>query len=153
MDRSNGRPVALEESTPPGVPDGPLPAQTGNGNNGPCIGGMAPGAAARVLREVFGFEGFRPGQEGVIETLLAGRHALTVMPTARASRFAFQIPAPGHGRAHGVVCPDRPDADQVSAPGWRLAAAASLSDAGAPTVRPGAGRRKADRLLYMAPSG
>ena len=38
-----------------------------------------------ALREVFGFEGFRPGQEAVIEALLHGRHALTVMPTGNAA--------------------------------------------------------------------
>ncbi|MCY4431157.1 MAG: DEAD/DEAH box helicase, partial [Rhodospirillales bacterium] len=93
MDRLYGRPATLAESTVPGVSDDPPPAQTGNEKNGPRIGGMAPGAAARVLREVFGFEGFRPGQEGVIETLLAGRHALTVMPTGSGKSLCFQIPA------------------------------------------------------------
>ena len=29
-------------------------------------------AARRVLGDVFGFEGFRPGQEAAIEALLAG---------------------------------------------------------------------------------
>ena len=62
MDRSYGRPAAVAESTPPGVSDSPPPAQAGNGKNGPCIGGMAPGAAGRVLREVFGFEGSVPAR-------------------------------------------------------------------------------------------
>ena len=34
----------------------------------------------RVLKEVFGFEGFRPGQEPVVDALLAGRNILAVMP-------------------------------------------------------------------------
>ena len=34
----------------------------------------------RVLADVLGFEAFRPGQEAVIEVLLAGRDALAVMP-------------------------------------------------------------------------
>ena len=50
-------------------------------------------AAYRVLRDVFGFESFRPGQEAAIETLLAGRHALTVMPTGSGKSLCFQIPA------------------------------------------------------------
>ena len=37
--------------------------------------------ARRVLAEVFGFAAFRPGQEAVIEALLAGGNALAVMPT------------------------------------------------------------------------
>ena len=50
-------------------------------------------AARQVLAEVFGFPGFRPGQEAMIETLLAGRHALTVMPTGSGKLLCFQIPA------------------------------------------------------------
>jgi ATP-dependent DNA helicase RecQ len=34
-----------------------------------------------VLKDVFGFDAFRPGQEEVVDTLLAGRNILTVMPT------------------------------------------------------------------------
>ena len=42
--------------------------------------GEAVPEARRVLREVFGFAEFRPGQEAAIAALLGGRHALTVMP-------------------------------------------------------------------------
>lgn len=42
---------------------------------------MRDDAAGVVMREVFGFEEFRPGQEAVIESLLAGRDALAVIPT------------------------------------------------------------------------
>ena len=35
----------------------------------------------RILKDVFGFDDFRPGQAAAIETLLAGRPVLTVMPT------------------------------------------------------------------------
>ena len=38
-------------------------------------------AARQVLRDVFGFDGFRPGQEAAIGALLSGRNVLTVMPT------------------------------------------------------------------------
>ena len=50
-------------------------------------------AARRVLSEVFGFEAFRPGQEAVIEALLAGRNALAVMPTGSGKSLCFQVPA------------------------------------------------------------
>ena len=63
MDRPYGRPATPAESTPPDVSNGPRPAAAGNGKDGPCIGEIAPGAAGKMLREVFGFEGFRPGQE------------------------------------------------------------------------------------------
>ena len=67
----------------------------------PPVGSPAPHSAAgpglsdarRTLRESFGFSEFRPGQEAVIETLLAGRDALAVMPTGSGKSLCFQIPA------------------------------------------------------------
>jgi len=47
----------------------------------------------QILKEVFGFDDFRPGQEQVIDALLAGRHALAVMPTGSGKSFCFQVPA------------------------------------------------------------
>jgi ATP-dependent DNA helicase RecQ len=49
--------------------------------------------AHRVLHEVFGYKRFRPGQEAVIATLLAGQSALTVMPTGAGKSLCFQVPA------------------------------------------------------------
>jgi len=46
-----------------------------------------------VLRQVFGFERFRPGQEQVIDTLLAGTSVLAVMPTGSGKSLCYQIPA------------------------------------------------------------
>ena len=50
-------------------------------------------AARQVLRGVFGFDGFRPGQEAAIGALLSGRSVLTVMPTGSGKSLCFQIPA------------------------------------------------------------
>ena len=47
----------------------------------------------RVLKEVFGFEAFRPGQEPVVDALLAGRNILAVMPTGAGKSLCFQVPA------------------------------------------------------------
>jgi ATP-dependent DNA helicase RecQ len=49
--------------------------------------------ARRVLRERFGFEAFRPGQEAVIGHLLAGRSALAVFPTGSGKSLCYQLPA------------------------------------------------------------
>lgn len=54
-------------------------------------------AASTVLKEVFGYEGFRPGQTGIIEAVLAGRDALGVMPTGAGKSLCYQIP--------GIVLP------------------------------------------------
>ncbi len=58
-----------------------------------------------ILREVYGFEDFRPGQEGVVDCLLAGRHALAVMPTGAGKSLCFQVPALALGGLTVVVSP------------------------------------------------
>jgi ATP-dependent DNA helicase RecQ len=45
------------------------------------------------LTRIFGFEAFRPGQERVIEALLAGRSALAVFPTGGGKSLCYQLPA------------------------------------------------------------
>jgi ATP-dependent DNA helicase RecQ len=46
-----------------------------------------------TLTEKFGFESFRPGQEQVVEALLAGRSALAVFPTGAGKSLCYQLPA------------------------------------------------------------
>src|SRR5215213_5726803 len=46
-----------------------------------------------VLAERFGFDAFRPGQEQIVETLLAGRSALAVFPTGAGKSLCYQLPA------------------------------------------------------------
>ncbi|MBA3365134.1 MAG: ATP-dependent DNA helicase RecQ, partial [Actinobacteria bacterium] len=46
-----------------------------------------------VLAARFGFPSFRPGQERVIEALLAGRSALAVFPTGAGKSLCYQLPA------------------------------------------------------------
>ena len=49
--------------------------------------------AARVLREVFGYESFRPGQRRIIEAVLRGDDCIAVMPTGAGKSLTFQLPA------------------------------------------------------------
>ena len=58
-------------------------------------GQQAAGAdpAERVLREVFGYTSFRPGQRELIDVVLEGRDCIGVMPTGAGKSLAFQIPA------------------------------------------------------------
>src|SRR5437868_13664503 len=46
-----------------------------------------------TLRDVFGFDAFRPGQERVVDALLAGRSALAVFPTGAGKSLCYQLPA------------------------------------------------------------
>lgn len=51
------------------------------------------GVAAEVLRRVFGFGGFRAGQEAVIERLLAGHSVLSIFPTGGGKSLCYELPA------------------------------------------------------------
>ncbi len=46
-----------------------------------------------TLRQVFGYDSFRPGQQELVEALLAGQDALGVMPTGAGKSLCFQLPA------------------------------------------------------------
>jgi len=49
--------------------------------------------ADAVLRDVFGYASFRPGQREVIEAVVAGRDCIAVMPTGAGKSLTFQVPA------------------------------------------------------------
>ena len=53
----------------------------------------APAQPLEVLAARFGFDAFRPGQEQVVEALLAGRSALAVFPTGGGKSLCYQLPA------------------------------------------------------------
>ncbi|MBD8553945.1 DNA helicase RecQ [Rhizobium sp. CFBP 8762] len=47
----------------------------------------------QVLKQVWGYSGFRGQQEAVIRTVLSGRDALVLFPTGKGKSLCFQIPA------------------------------------------------------------
>jgi ATP-dependent DNA helicase RecQ len=59
----------------------------------------------RVLKDVFGFADFRPGQQTVMTALLAGRSVLAVMPTGAGKSLCYQVPALVLGGLTVVVSP------------------------------------------------
>ena len=112
-------------------------------------------AARRVVWEVFGFEAFRPGQEAVIEALLAGRNALAVMPTGSGKSLCFQVPALVMDGLTVVVSPlVALMRDQVAALRLAGVAADGIHSGNDREENLAAWRRASagtTRLLYMAP--
>lgn len=51
-----------------------------------------PGAAT-LLRDVFGFDAFRPGQEDIVNAVHGGENVLAIMPTGGGKSLCFQLPA------------------------------------------------------------
>ncbi|HMR36082.1 MAG TPA: DEAD/DEAH box helicase, partial [Paracoccus sp. (in: a-proteobacteria)] len=46
-----------------------------------------------LLRQVWGFDGFRPGQQDIVEAVAAGRDVLAIMPTGGGKSLCYQLPA------------------------------------------------------------
>lgn len=61
--------------------------------------------AQRILQEQFGITELRPGQEEVIESVLAGHHTLAVMPTGSGKSLCYQLPALCEAGVTVVVSP------------------------------------------------
>ncbi len=112
-------------------------------------------ARRRVLKQVFGFDSFRPGQEAAMDALLAGRHVLTVMPTGAGKSLCYQVPALVLGGLTIVVSPlVALMQDQVTALRLAGVAADSINSSQDRDANVAAWRRAMageTRLLYLAP--
>jgi len=58
-----------------------------------------------ILQQTFGYPTFRGQQKAVIDHVLAGKHALVIMPTGMGKSLCFQVPALVHAEAPS---PERP---------------------------------------------
>jgi ATP-dependent DNA helicase RecQ len=61
--------------------------------------------ARAALRSVFGYKDFRPGQDEIVEAVLAGEDVLAVMPTGSGKSMCYQLPAIVDGALTIVVSP------------------------------------------------
>jgi len=109
----------------------------------------------RILKDVFGFDDFRPGQAAAMEALLAGRHVLTVMPTGAGKSLCYQVPALVLGGLTLVVSPlVALMQDQVAALRLAGVAADTINSSMDRDENIAAWRRVTNgqtRLLYLAP--
>ncbi|WP_193371597.1 DNA helicase RecQ [Pelagibius marinus] len=111
--------------------------------------------AFQVLKDTFGYATFRPGQEEVIATILAGQSVLTVMPTGSGKSLCFQVPALVKQGLTLVVSPlVALMEDQVAALKLDGVAAETINSSRDRETNVAAWRRAASgelRLLYISP--
>ena len=115
-----------------------------------------PGSEARrVLKDVFGYDSYRAGQEPVVAALLAGANVLAVMPTGSGKSLCFQIPAlVGDGLTLVVSPLVALMEDQVAALRFAGVAAETINSSRDRETNTTSWRRVAAgdaRLLYLAP--
>ena len=116
------------------------------------------GALDRSLRDVFGFDGLRPGQAEVVADILDGKPVVAVMPTGAGKSLCYQLPAVVLGERGGVTLVVSPlialMKDQVDALTARGVPAAALTSAASPEqqrdILDGM-RAGAFTLVYVAP--
>jgi ATP-dependent DNA helicase RecQ len=110
---------------------------------------------SQILRDVFGFDAFRPGQEQAMEAVLGGRNVLSVMPTGSGKSLCFQVPALVLGGLTIVVSPlVALMQDQVAALRLSGIAADTINSSKDRDENVAAWRRAASgetRLLYLSP--
>ena len=110
---------------------------------------------SEALKQHFGYEGFRRGQEAIVRSVLSGRPTIAILPTGGGKSLCYQLPALLLEGTTVVVSPlVALMKDQVDALRARGIAAAfinsSLSDPER-QERQGALRRGEYRLVYVAP--
>ena len=109
----------------------------------------------QILKDVFGYDSFRGGQETLIRAILEGRDALGIMPTGAGKSLCYQIPALARDGITLVVSPlISLMKDQVGALTQAGVRAAYLNSSLTPAQYRRAmenARAGAYRILYVAP--
>jgi ATP-dependent DNA helicase RecQ len=108
-----------------------------------------------VLRSVFGFDSFRPGQRDVIDAVLDGKDCIAVMPTGAGKSLTYQLPARMLPGTVLVVSPlislMKDQVDAVQALGFHAVEINSTLDFDERRARLAALRRGDYELVYLAP--
>ncbi|MBL0938112.1 MAG: ATP-dependent DNA helicase RecQ [Gemmatimonadaceae bacterium] len=108
-----------------------------------------------VLQDVFGYSEFRPGQQEVIDAVLAGRDCIALMPTGAGKSLTYQIPARLLDGTVLVISPlislMKDQVDAVAALGFKVAAINSTLDIDERRARLDAFRAGQYELVFLAP--
>jgi len=111
--------------------------------------------AEQVLRDTFGYQQFRPGQQAIIQESLNGRDCLVVMPTGGGKSLCYQIPALVREGLTLVVSPlislMKDQVDQLLANGVAAACLNSTQNREEQQEVMAGCRTGRIRLLYIAP--
>ena len=111
--------------------------------------------ARATLQTVFGFDRFRPGQQEIVEAVLAGENILAVMPTGSGKSLCFQLPAVVRPGLTVVVSPlialMRDQVGQMRANGIEAASLNSANDPEENRRTHAALREGRLKILYVAP--
>ncbi|WP_426767069.1 ATP-dependent DNA helicase RecQ [Erwinia aphidicola] len=111
--------------------------------------------AEQVLRDTFGYQQFRPGQQTIIQESLNGRDCLVVMPTGGGKSLCYQIPALVREGLTLVVSPlislMKDQVDQLLANGVAAACLNSTQNREEQQDVMAGCRTGRIRLLYIAP--
>jgi ATP-dependent DNA helicase RecQ len=111
--------------------------------------------ARAVLRSVFGFDGFRSGQEEIVSAVLDGEDVLAVMPTGSGKSLCYQLPTLVVEGLTVVVSPlialMRDQVNQLRAFGIEAASLNSANEAAENARVHRLLRDRSLRLLYVAP--
>ena len=121
----------------------------------PVAGPSAGRTPHEVLRDVFGYADFCPGQQEVIDAVLAGRDCIALMPTGAGKSITYQIPARLLGGTVLVISPlislMKDQVDAVAGLGYRVTAINSTLELDERRARLDAFRAGAYELVYLAP--
>jgi len=111
--------------------------------------------AATLLRDVFGFDDFRPGQEEIVHTVTQGLNTLAIMPTGGGKSLCYQLPALMRDGLTVVISPlialMRDQVRALRAAGVEAGALTSANTAEETQAVWDALSEGRLRLLYMAP--
>jgi ATP-dependent DNA helicase RecQ len=107
------------------------------------------------LRRYWGYSSFRPLQEKIVKSLLAGRDTCVVMPTGGGKSLCYQLPAVVSGRTAVVISPLIALMQDQAAQLAQMGIPAAVLNSSLSTAEQGLVVRKAQegayRLLYLSP--